>query len=209
MSEILSPTLTTPAFSVVDEIVYDEATILKRVGELARRIERDYRGRDLMIVGILKGAFVFTCDLIRKISSTVGLDFISVSRYHPRREQGRVRLIKDLQEEITGRHVLLVEDIIDTGLTAHSLIGLLTRREPASIKICTLLDRRDLRLVEVPIRYVGFRATEQFLIGYGLDYRDRYRNLPFIASMDLDAAQLGVSQTDEPEREDLLVYQAG
>ena len=119
MTEILSPPLTKPAVSVVDEVVYDEATILKRVGELAHRIERDYRGRDLMIVGILKGAFVFTCDLIRNISSPVGFDFISVSRYHPHRDQGRVRLLKDLQEEITGKHVLLVEDIIDTGLTAH------------------------------------------------------------------------------------------
>ncbi len=209
MSEVLSPTVKNPFYSVVDEIVYDEATILKRVEELARRIERDYRGRDLMVVGILKGAFVFTCDLIRNISSPVGLDFISVSRYHPRRDQGRVRLLKDLQEEITGRHVLLVEDIIDTGLTAHSLLGLLTRRKPASIRICTLLDRRDLRLVEVPIRYVGFQASGAFLIGYGLDYQDRYRNLPFIASMDLDAARLRVSQSGEPEREDLLVYRAG
>lgn len=209
MSEILSPTMKKPFHSVVDEIVYDEATILKRVVELARRIERDYRGRDLMVVGILKGAFVFTCDLIRNLATPVSLDFISVSRYHPRRDQGRVRLLKDLQEEITGRHVLLVEDIIDTGLTVHSLLGLLTRRNPASIEICTLLDRRDLRLVEVPIRYVGFQASGAFLIGYGLDYQDRYRNLPFIASMDLDAARLRVSQSDELEREDLLVYQAG
>lgn len=209
MSEVLSPTVKKPFYSVVDEIVYDEATILKRVGELARRIERDYRGRDLMVVGILKGAFVFTCDLIRNLATPVSLDFISVSRYHPRRDQGRVRLLKDLQEEITGRHVLLVEDIIDTGLTAHSLLGLLTRRKPASIRICTLLDRRDLRLAEVPIRYVGFQASGAFLIGYGLDYQDRYRNLPFIASMDLDAARLRVSQSGEPEREDLLVYRVG
>ena len=209
MSETASPTVKKPFYSVVDEIVYDEATILKRVMELARRIDRDYRGRDLMVVGILKGAFVFTCDLIRNMATPVSLDFISVSRYHPRRDQGRVRLLKDLQEEITGRHVLLVEDIIDTGLTAHSLLGLLGRRKPASIRICTLLDRRDLRLVEVPIRYVGFQASGAFLIGYGLDYQDRYRNLPFIASMDLDAARLRVSQSGEPERENLLVYRAG
>ncbi len=209
MSGILSPTVKQPFDSVVDEIVYDEATILKRVAELARRIERDYQGRDLMVVGILKGAFVFTCDLIRNLATPVGLDFISVSRYRPRRDQGRVRLLKDLQEDITGRHVLLVEDIIDTGLTAHSLLGLLARRKPASIRICTLLDRRDLRLVEVPIRYAGFEASGAFLIGYGLDYQDRYRNLPFIASMDLDAARLRVSQLDEPKREDLLVYRSG
>ena len=209
MSEILSPSVKQPFYSVVDEIVYDEATILKRVVELARRIERDYRGRDLMVVGILKGAFVFTCDLIRNLATPASLDFISVSRYRPRRDQGRVRLLKDLQEEITGRHVLLVEDIVDTGLTAHILLEMLTRRKPASIGICTLLDRRDLRLVEVPIRYAGFEASAEFLIGYGLDYQDRYRNLPFIASMDLDAARLRVSQSGELEREDLLVYQAG
>ncbi len=209
MSQTLPPAAAETSSSVVREVVYDETTILNRVGELGRQIESDYRGRDLMVVGILKGAFVFTCDLIRSISSPVGLDFISVSRYHPGRDQGRVRLLKDLQEEIAGIHLLLVEDIIDTGLTAHFLLTLLSRREPASITFCTLLDRRDLRLVEIPIGYVGFRASEQFLIGYGLDYQDRYRNLPYIASMDLDAARLRVSQWEEPEPEGLLAYQAG
>jgi hypoxanthine phosphoribosyltransferase len=209
MSQTLPPAAAETSSSVVREVVYDETTILNRVGELGRQIESDYRGRDLMVVGILKGAFVFTCDLIRSISSPVGLDFISVSRYHPGRDQGRVRLLKDLQEEIAGIHLLLVEDVIDTGLTAHFLLTLLSRREPASITFCTLLDRRDLRLVEIPIGYVGFRASEQFLIGYGLDYQDRYRNLPYIASMDLDAARLRVSQWEEPEPEGLLAYQAG
>ena len=209
MSQTLPPAAAETSSSVVREVVYDETTILNRVGELGRQIESDYRGRDLMVVGILKGAFVFTCDLIRSISSPVGLDFISVSRYHLGRDQGRVRLLKDLQEEIAGIHLLLVEDIIDTGLTAHFLLTLLSRREPASITFCTLLDRRDLRLVEIPIGYVGFRASEQFLIGYGLDYQDRYRNLPYIASMDLDAARLRVSQWEEPEPEGLLAYQAG
>ena len=209
MSQTLPPAAAETSSSVVREVVYDETTILNRVGELGRQIESDYRGRDLMVVGILKGAFVFTCDLIRSISSPVGLDFISVSRYHPGRDQGRVRLLKDLQEEIAGIHLLLVEDIVDTGLTAHFLLTLLSRREPASITFCTLLDRRDLRLVEIPIGYVGFRASEQFLIGYGLDYQDRYRNLPYIASMDLDAARLRVSQWEEPEPEGLLAYQAG
>ncbi len=209
MSQTLPPAAAETSSSVVREVVYDETTILNRVGELGRQIESDYRGRDLMVVGILKGAFVFTCDLIRSISSPVGLDFISVSRYHPGRDQGRVRLLKDLQEEIAGIHLLLVEDIVDTGLTAHFLLTLLSRREPASITFCTLLDRRDLRLVEIPIGYVGFRASEQFLIGYGLDYQDRYRNLPYIASMDLDAARVRVSQWEEPEPEGLLAYQAG
>ena len=209
MSQTLPPAAAETSSSVVREVVYDETTILNRVGELGRQIESDYRGRDLMVVGILKGAFVFTCDLIRSISSPVGLDFISVSRYHPGRDQGRVRLLKDLQEEIAGIHLLLVEDVIDTGLTAHFLLTLLSRREPASITFCTLLDRRDLRLVEIPIGYVGFRASEQFLIGYGLDYQDRYRNLPYIASMDLDAARLRVSPWEEPEPEGLLAYQAG
>jgi hypoxanthine phosphoribosyltransferase len=211
MSKILFPVAKEPSLSVVREIVYDQATILNRVGELGRRIDSDYRGRDLLVVGILKGGFVFTCDLIRNISSPVGLDFISVSRYQPGRDQGRIRILKDLQGEIAGRHLLLVEDIIDTGLTVHSLLSLLSRRNPASITVCTLLDRRDLRLVEVPIRYAGFQASAEFLIGYGLDYQDRYRNLPYIASMDLDAARVMISQSEEREREreDLLVYQAG
>lgn len=209
MSENLLSEVEERPLSVVREIVYDQETICKRVGELARQIESDYRDRDLLVVGILKGAFAFTCDLIRSISSPVGLDFIAVSRYHPGRNQGRIRILKDLQGEIAGRHLLLVEDIIDTGLTVHSLLRLLSRREPASITVCTLLDRRDLRLVEVPIGYAGFRAREEFLIGYGLDYQDRFRNLPYIASMDLDAARVRISQSDELEPEDLLVYQAG
>ena len=209
MSEILLSRVEERPLSVVREIVYDQETICRRVGELARQIESDYRDRDLLVVGILKGAFVFTCDLIRSISLPVGLDFIAVSRYHPGRNQGRIRILKDLQGEIAGKHLLLAEDIIDTGLTVHSLLRLLSRREPASITVCTLLDRRDLRLVEVPIGYAGFRAREEFLIGYGLDYQDRYRNLPYIASMDLDAARVRISQSDELEPEDLLVYQAG
>ena len=205
MSRTLSPPATESSRSVVKRIVHDRTAIRIRVSELGRQIESDYRGRDLVVVGILKGAFLFTCDLIRKISSPVGLDFIAVSRYRPGRDQGRVRILQDLQEEIEGRHLLLVEDLIDTGLTAHSLINLLSRREPASITICTLLDRRDLRLVEVPIGYVGFRATEEFLIGYGLDYRDRYRNLPYVASMDPDAARVRSPKSDGPEREEILV----
>ena len=205
MSEILLSRVEERPHSVVREIVYDQETICRRVGELARQIESDYRDRDLLVVGILKGAFVFTCDLIRNISLPVGLDFIAVSRYHPGRNQGRIRILKDLQGEIAGRHLLLAEDIIDTGLTVHSLLRLLSRREPASITVCTLLDRRDLRLVEVPIGYAGFRAREEFLIGYGLDYQDRYRNLPYIASMDLDAARL----RKEVEPEEALAFQAG
>lgn len=205
MSRTLLPEAEVPSPSIVREIVYDQSAIRKRVAELGRQIDSDYRGRDLTVVGILKGAFAFTSDLIRSISAPVGLDFVAVSRYHPRRDQGRVRLLKDLQQEVSGKHLLLVEDIIDTGLTAHCLIRLLVRREPASITICTLLDRRDLRLVEVPIGYVGFRASEEFLIGYGLDYQDRYRNLPYIASMDLDTARL----REELEPEDVLAVRAG
>ena len=205
MSETLLSAANERISSVVSEIVYDRETIRKRVGELARHIETDYRGRDLLVVGILKGAFIFTCDLIRGISSPVGLDFVAVSRYQPGRDQGRIRMLRDLQGEIAGRHLLLVEDIIDTGLTLHSLLGLLSRRKPSSIAVCTLLDRRDLRLVEIPIRYAGFQASEEFLIGYGLDYRDRYRNLPYIASMDLDAAR----RREELEPEEVFAFQVG
>ena len=187
MSRTLLPEAEAPSLAIVREIVYDQSAIRKRVSELGRQIDSDYRGKDLTVVGILKGAFAFTSDLIRSISVSVDLDFLAVSRYHPRRDEGRVRLLKDLQHEVSGKHLLLVG------------------REPASITICTLLDRRDLRLVEVPIGYVGFRASEPFLIGYGLDYQDRYRNLPYIASMDLDAVRL----RKEVEPEAALAYQAG
>ncbi len=171
--------------AAVQDILLDEATILKRVGELARQISADYEGRELVVVGVLTGAFMFASDLVRRLSLPVSIDFIAISRYDPRPETGEVRIIKDLSDDIQGKEVLLIEDIVDTGLSLNYLLGILRARRPASIAICSLLDRSDLRLADIPLNYVGFNVTHEFLIGYGLDYREHYRNLPFLATMNL------------------------
>ena len=134
------------------------------------------------MVGILEGAYVFTHDLIKKLAFPVTPEFIRVSRYQ-KPFTGEVAILKDLEEDITGRHVLLVEDIVDTGLTLNYLVQILLSRDPASLAVCALLDRSELRLVEIPIKYVGFEVNEEFLIGYGLDFRGSYRDLPFVATM--------------------------
>lgn len=172
---------------VVKEIVFDGETIQRRVRELAHEITADYGDRDTVVVGILKGAFIFACDLVRMVPFDMRLDFMAISRYSRPPQAREVRILKDLQEEISGQHVLLIEDIVDTGMTLHYLVNNLLTRDPASLAICSLLDRPDLRLVDLPIRYVGFHVSHEFLIGYGLDYRDRYRNLPYIATMRLPA----------------------
>ncbi len=170
---------------VVEKIVFDENTIQKRVKELARQISHDYHRKNLVVVGILEGAFMFTRDLVKKLSFPVAPGFIQISRYERRPHTGEVRIIKDLQRDICGKHVLLIEDIVDTGLTLNYLLRILVERKPASLAICTLLERAELRLVEIPITYVGFHVKDQFLIGYGLDYRESYRELPFVATMNL------------------------
>lgn len=170
---------------VVNEVVLDEGTIRTRVAQLGVTISTDYAGRELLVVGILKGALVFTCDLVRELQIPLHLDFMAISRYAAQGGTGKVRVLKDLEVDIPGKHVLLVEDIVDTGLTANYLCSLLSRRNPASLALCTLLDRPELRLAELPLSYVGFQVSREFLIGYGLDYQDRYRDLPFIASMNL------------------------
>ncbi len=169
--------------TAVRGIVISEEEIASRVATLGRQITADYEGQDLFLIGILKGAFVFVCDLIRHIPLPLSVDFMAISRYSQEEQKGEVRITKDLQEDVTGRHVLIVEDIVDTGLTLNYLVRNLKNREPASLNICTLLDRPDLRLAEIPLRYVGFNVSHEFLIGYGLDYRDAYRNLPYIATM--------------------------
>ena len=173
---------------VVEKIVFDENTIQKRVKELARQISHDYHRKNLGVVGILEGASMFTRDLVEQISFPVAPSFIQISRYERKPHTGEVRIIKDLQRDICGKHVLLIEDIVDTGLTLNYLLRILVERKPASLAICTLLERAELRLVEIPLKYVGFHVKDQFLIGYGLDYRESYRELPFVATMDLGNA---------------------
>lgn len=173
----------------IKKIVFDETTISKRVAQLADRISQDYSGKNPVVAGILQGAFTFTCDLVKNLSFPVSPDFIRISRYGRRPSTGEVRIVEDLQENITRKHVLLIEDIVDTGLSLNYLVQILLARNPASLEICALLDRSELRLVEIPIKYVGFQVNDEYLIGYGLDYRDYYRDLPFVATMDLGSVE--------------------
>lgn len=177
-------TIEAPALPL-KEVVFPAETIALRVKELGSEITQDYLGKDLLVAGILKGAQIFACDLVRELAFSASIDFISISHY--KRESGikRIRITKDLDGDIEGRHLLLVEDIVDTGLTLNYLIEVLSSRKPASIVVCSLLDRPALRLAEIPMKYVGFDVSQEFLVGYGLDYRDQYRDLPYIASIDL------------------------
>jgi hypoxanthine phosphoribosyltransferase len=166
-------------------VVFSEEAIALRVRQLAQEISADYRESGVMVVGILKGAQIFACDLVRRLSFSATLDFMSISRYKQAPGMTEVRITKDLESSVEGRHILLVEDIVDTGLTLNYLIEVLRSRRPASISVCSLLDRPALRLADIPMEYVGFNVDNEFLVGYGLDYRDQYRDLPYIAAVDL------------------------
>jgi len=161
-----------------------EEEIRAKVKELAGRINADYRGRSPLLVGILKGAFIFLADLIREIDLQVEVDFIATSSYGRSTEStGIVKIIKDLSQSITDRDVLLVEDIVDTGLTLRYLYNLLLSRNPRSLEICVLLDKKERRRVEVPVKYVGFEVPDLFLVGYGLDYGEKFRGLKYIRAL--------------------------
>lgn len=166
----------------VAEVLLSEEQIQDRVRALAAEIRRDYAGKDALLVTVLKGGLYFLADLTRALQMPVAIDFMAISSYRGGKgPSGAVRLIKDLDEELTGRHVLLIEDIIDTGLTAAYLLRTLAARDPADLAICTLLERMARRIVPtLPIRYRGFEVPDVFLVGYGLDYRQHYRNLPYI-----------------------------
>lgn len=190
MIETPSPTTESSILADIDvEVFVSEDELQSRIGELAYEIAQDYRSlgvtpdKPLHMLGILKGVVPFMADLMRAIplDVPVSADFLAITPYGPEtRNSGGVRLLKDLDEPITGRHVLLIEDIIDTGLTLGYLMKLLRGRQPASLRICTLLDRSSVRLIDVPTAYIGFEIPDQFVIGYGLDYNERYRNLPYI-----------------------------
>jgi hypoxanthine phosphoribosyltransferase len=168
----------------VGEVLFSAERITARVRELGEAISRDYAGRDLILAGVLRGAAFFLIDLARAISIPVAVDFIAISSYGPRsKSSGVVRIVKDLEEEIAGRDVLVIEDIVDTGLTLGYLLRILRERGPASLKVCTFLDRNVRRIVDPPIAYRGFVVPDKFVVGYGLDYHQRYRNLSFIAAL--------------------------
>ena len=173
--------------SAVGEILIDEEPLQARIAELGAEISRDYAGRDLLLVGVLKGAVFFLADLMRELSVPCEIDFMAISSYGAGTDSsGVVRILKDLDMNIAGRDVLVVEDIIDSGLTLSYLMRSLTARKPASLEVCTLLTKPERREVDVPVRYVGFEIPNKFVIGYGLDFDQRYRNLPYVAVLHPD-----------------------
>jgi hypoxanthine phosphoribosyltransferase len=164
--------------------LFTEEQIQTRVRELAEQINQDYRDSSCFLIGILKGAFIFMADLVRHVEVPVEFDFIACSSYgSATKTSGIVRIIKDLDADIKDRNVLLVEDIIDTGLTLNYLLRNFRSRGPASLEICSLLNKRTENKVELPIKYEGFSIPDVFVVGYGLDYAERYRNLPYIAEL--------------------------
>lgn len=172
----------------VQEVLITEKKLAARIGELGKEMTKDYKKKDLFVVGVLKGANIFMSDLIRKIDLPMQMDFMAVSSYGMSTESsGTVRIIKDLDFSIEGKDVLIVEDIIDSGLTLKYLTRILMERKPASLKICTLLDKPERRKVDIPIDYIGFRIPDAFIVGYGIDFAEGYRNLPYVAVLKEEA----------------------
>jgi hypoxanthine phosphoribosyltransferase len=168
----------------IGEVLVQADDLQRRVGELAADVSRDYEGRDLVLVGVLKGAVFFVADLMRSLSVPCELDFMAVTSYGSATDSsGVVRILKDLDSNIEGRNVLIVEDIIDSGLTLHYLLRNLQARNPASLEVCALLTKPERRRVDLPIKYVGFEIPNRFAIGYGLDIDQRYRNLDYVAAL--------------------------
>lgn len=165
----------------IQEILYSTETLNKRVTELGEQITKDYAGKNLMVIGILKGSNIFTSDLVRAINLPLEMDFMAVSSYGNATESsGIVRILKDLNQSIENYDILIVEDIIDSGLTLRYLKDYLLARNPQSVKICTLLDKPSRRKAEVEVDYIGYEVPDEFIVGYGIDYAERYRNLPYI-----------------------------
>jgi len=169
----------------VTEVLIEADALQQRVAELGEEISADYAGRDLLLVGVLKGAVFFMADLMRHLTIPCEIDFMAISSYGDSTDSsGVVRILKDLDINIESRHVLVVEDIIDSGLTLSYLMRNLEAREPATLEVCALLTKPERREIEVPVRYVGFQIPNRFVIGYGLDFAERYRNLPYVGVLD-------------------------
>jgi hypoxanthine phosphoribosyltransferase len=165
----------------IQDVLITEEQLHQRVQELGQAISRDYAGRNPLLVGVLKGVMLFIADLARAITIPLEVDCIAISSYRRTgRNEGAVRLVKDLETPIDGRHVLFVEDVIDTGLTLSYLLRSLRARDPASLEVCVFFNKPHHRLIDIPLKYKGFDLPDRFVVGYGLDYRERYRNLPFV-----------------------------
>jgi hypoxanthine phosphoribosyltransferase len=169
----------------VREVLIEADVLQQRIAELGEEVSADYAGRDLLLVGVLKGAVFFMADLMRNLTIPCEIDFMAISSYGDATDSsGVVRILKDLDINIEGRDVLVVEDIIDSGLTLSYLMRNLEAREPATLEICALLTKPERREIDVPVRYVGFEIPNRFVIGYGLDFAERYRNLPYVGVLD-------------------------
>ena len=166
----------------IDKVLLTARQIQQRVGELGRQMSQDYKDRQPVLIGVLTGMLCFMADLMREITLPVEIEFMAISRYGKASQPG-VRITKDLESDISGRDVVLVEDIVDSGMTLNYLRGYLESKRPASLKVCALLDKRARRIVDVPIEYVAFEVPDEFVVGYGLDFLDKYRNLPFIGAL--------------------------
>jgi len=161
-----------------------------RIKELGKQIATDYAGKDLVLVGVLKGAYAFYADLARAIRIPMRVDFLVVTSYGSQsKTSGRVKVITELTEDVKGKDLLLVEDIVDSGLTVRYLIKTLAKHKPRSIRVCTLLSKPDRRTIDVPLDYIGFKIPNKYVVGYGLDYQQKYRNLPYLAVLDLVGEQ--------------------
>jgi hypoxanthine phosphoribosyltransferase len=168
-------------------VLIEEDSLRARVIELGEEISRDYQGRELLLIGVLKGAVFFMADLMRQLTVPCEIDFMAISSYGAATDSsGVVRILKDLDINIEGRDVLVVEDIIDSGLTLSYLMRNLEAREPASLEVCALMTKPERREIEVPVRYVGFEIPNRFVVGYGLDFAERYRNLPYVGVLHPD-----------------------
>ena len=167
-------------------VLLSEAEVDKRIEEIGKQISKDYEGKSVHLICVLKGGVFFTCELAKRITVPVSLDFMSVSSYGAgTKSSGVVKIVKDLDEPLDGKDVLIVEDIIDSGRTLSYLIEILKQRKPNSVRLCTLLDKPERRVTEVKVDYVGFDIPDEFVVGYGLDYNQKYRNLPYIGVVEV------------------------
>ncbi|MDD3156881.1 hypoxanthine phosphoribosyltransferase [Anaeromusa sp.] len=165
----------------IERVLLSEEQLRQRVRELGEEISKEYAGKEILMIGVLRGAVMFMADLARAITVPVMIDFMAVSSYGTSTSSsGIVRILKDLDEEVAGKHVLIVEDIIDSGLTLSYLVDNIKSRQPASVRICTLLNKPERRKVDLEVNYNGFVVPDEFVVGYGLDYAEKYRNVPFI-----------------------------